>query len=216
MTDLYRRFAGLAAIATAAAGVVFTVTFAIAVREGDRWALWASSITLVVGSLIAIPVIVALADQLGAREPQFARVGLVLGLVACLGAALHGAWDTAVLAHPVRQADVPSYTDARGFATFAMSALALLVFGWLILRGTEIPRVVGQLALLAAVLLLVVYFGRLIVLNPKKPVIKWVAVVSGLLVNPAFYLAYARSLLTRGATGTKVVVDSRVREDATL
>ena len=40
-------------------------------------------------------------------------------------------------------------------------------------------------------LLLVVYFGRLIVLNPKRPYIKWVAVVSGLVVNPAFYLAYA-------------------------
>ena len=40
-------------------------------------------------------------------------------------------------------------------------------------------------------------FGRLIVLNPKRPLIKWVAVVSGLVVNPAFYLAYARSLLGR-------------------
>ena len=197
MTDLYRRFAGLAAMATAAAGVVFTVTFAIAVREGDRWALWASSIALIVGGLVAIPVVIALADQLGVREPQFARLGLVLGLVASMGTALHGAWDTAVLAHPADHPDVPSYTDPRGFATFALTALALLVFGWLILRGTGIPRVVGQLALLAALLLLVVYFGRLIVLNPKRPVIKWVAVVSGLVVNPAFYLAYGRSLLTR-------------------
>ena len=77
-----------------------------------------------------------------------------------------------------------------------MTAAAFVVFGWLILRGTEIPRIVGQLALLAAVLLLIVYFGRLIVLNPKRPLIKWVAVVSGLVVNPAFYLAYARSLLS--------------------
>jgi hypothetical protein len=56
--------------------------------------LWASSITLIVGGIVAIPVVVALADQLGTREPQFARVGLVLGLVAALGSALHGAWDT--------------------------------------------------------------------------------------------------------------------------
>jgi hypothetical protein len=198
MTDLFKRFAGFAAVATAVAGIVFTVTFAIAVRDGEAWALRASSITLIVGSLIAIPVFVAIADQLSAREPQFARIGLVFGLVATVGAALHGAWDTAVIAHPVNHADVPSYTDARGFATFAMTAAAFVVFGWLILRGTEIPRIVGQIALLAAVLLLVVYFGRLIVLNPKKPVIKWVAVVSGLVVNPAFYFSYARSLLTRG------------------
>jgi hypothetical protein len=214
MTDSYRRFAGLAALATAAAGVVFTVTFAIAVREGDRWALWASSIALVAGGLAAIPVIVALADQLGAREPQFARLGLVLGLAASVGSALHGAWDTAVLSHPVGRTDVPSYTDPRGFATFALTALAFLVFGWLIVRGTDIPRSVGRLALLAAVLLLVVYFGRLIVLNPKRPAIKWVAVVSGLVVIPAFYVAYARALLTRARRGTAVVVETRTPEEA--
>ena len=197
MTDPYRRFAGLAAVATALAGIVFTVTFAIAVRDGERWALRTSAITLIVGSLVAIPVVVALAEQLSGREPQFARVALVLGLIAVTGSALHGAWDTAVIAHPVRHADVPNFTDARGFATFALTAAAFAVFGWLILRGSEIPRLVGRLALLAAALLLIVYFGRLIVLNPKRPVIKWVAVVSGLVVNPAFYLAYARSLLAR-------------------
>jgi hypothetical protein len=196
MTDVFKRFAGLAAIATAVAGAAFTVTFAIAVRDGEAWALRVSAIALIVGSLTAIPVVVALADQLAGREPQFARIGLVLGIVAALGAALHGAWDTAVLEHPIAHPDVPSYTDARGFATFAMTGLALAIFGWLILRGTEIPRVVGQLAIVAAALLLIVYFGRLIVLNPKRPLIKWVAVVSGLVVNPAFYLAYARSLLT--------------------
>jgi hypothetical protein len=197
MTHSYRRFAGLAAVATALAGIVFTVTFAIAVRDGERWALRASAIALIVGSLVAIPVVVALAEQLSRREPQFARVGLALGLVAIAGSALHGAWDTAVIAHPVRHADVPNFTDARGFATFALTAAAFAVFGWLILRGSEVPRVVGRLALLAAALLLVVYFGRLIVLDPKRPVIKWVGVVSGLVVSPAFYLAYARSLLTR-------------------
>ncbi len=98
-----------------------------------------------------------------------------------------------------QRVDVPSYVDPRGFATFAMTGLALLIFGWLARRGGDLPRRVGQLAVLAALLLFVVYFGRLIVLNPKKPMIKWVAVVSGLLVNPAFYVAFGRSLLGRGA-----------------
>ncbi|HZP27491.1 MAG TPA: hypothetical protein VFC99_00950 [Acidimicrobiia bacterium] len=214
MTDSYRRFAGLAAVATAVAGVVFTVTFAVAVREGERWALRASAITLLVGAITAIPVAVALAEQLGRREPQFAKVALVLAVVADAGAALHGAWDTAVLAHPVRHADVPSYTDPRGFATFALTAAALVVFGWLVVRGSEIPRFVGQLALLAAALLLVVYFGRLIVLNPKRPVIKWVAVVSGLVVSPAFYLAYARSLLgPRDGRGRAATAPTATRTD---
>ena len=39
MTDLFRRFAGIAAAVAAVAGIVFTVTFAIAVRDGEAWAL---------------------------------------------------------------------------------------------------------------------------------------------------------------------------------
>ena len=220
MTDSYRRFAGLAAAATAVAGIVFTVTFAIVVRDGERWALRASAITLIVGGLLAVPVVIALAEQLGRREPQFARLGLVLGLFAAAGAVLHGAWDTAVLAHPVNHPDVPSYADPRGFATFALTGAALVVFGCLVLRGTEIPRIVGRLALVAAALLLVVYFGRLIVLDPKRPVVKWAAVVSGLVVNPAFDLVYARSLLVRDRRPDYAVVAREVapagRTTATL
>jgi hypothetical protein len=45
-------------------------------------------------------------------------------------------------------------------------------------------------------------------------VIKWLAVVSGFVVTPTFYLAYARSLLTRMSPDRVVVRDVRVRQDA--
>jgi hypothetical protein len=93
-----------------------------------------------------------------------------------------------------------------------LTAGAFLVFGSLVLRGPEIPRVVGYLALTAAALLLVVYFGRLIVLNPKRPVVKWVAVVSGLVVNPAFYLVYARSLFRPRPSGADVDLSGTAAE----
>jgi hypothetical protein len=46
----------------------------------------------------------------------------------------------------------------------------------------------------------VLYVGRLTVLNRTTNVIKATALVSGLLVNPAFFALFARSLLQpRGA-----------------
>ena len=73
--------------------------------------------------------------------------GSVVGLLArraprCTARGTRRCWRI-----PSAHNDLPSYTDPRGFATFAMTALAFVVFGWLIVRGTEIPRIVGQLAL---------------------------------------------------------------------
>jgi hypothetical protein len=59
---------------------------------------------------------------------------------------------------------------------------------------------VARLAVLAAVLLAVLYVGRLTLLNPETNVIKATALFSGLVVNPAFFLLFARSLLQRSAT----------------
>lgn len=59
------------------------------------------------------------------------------------------------------------------------------------------PRQLGQVGILAAVLLLVVCFGRLIVLDPHSNAIKPFAVASGVLVTPAFYLLLGVTLLRR-------------------
>jgi hypothetical protein len=89
---------------------------------------------------------------------------------------------------------VPNFVDPRGFATFGLTALALLVFGVIGLRTGGLDRKVARIAVLAALLLVVLYVGRLTVLDPEANVIKATALISGLIVNPAFFL-FARSLL---------------------
>ena len=185
----------------ALAGVVFTVAFSVVVRERDRWAQWVSAITLTTGALLAVPVFLALYVRLRDREPQFAVLGLMSGVIASFATAMHGAFDYAGLSKPFKPdlAAVPSSVDPRGFMTFAITGLALMTFGAIALRAGGLPALVARLALVAGLLLVVVYFGRLIVLNPKSNIIKTTALASGLIVSPAFFAVFGRELLTGGA-----------------
>jgi hypothetical protein len=169
MTRSFQRFAGWSAVTAAAAGLTFTVAFSIVVREGDRWAKWVSAVALAGGGLVTVPVIIALYALLRDREPEFALLGAFIGVVGALATATHGAFDVGGLSERITAdlGDVPNFVDPRGFSTFALTALALLVFGWLGLRTGGLDRTVARLAVLVAVLLVVLYVRRLTVLDPK-------------------------------------------------
>jgi len=66
-----------------------------------------------------------------------------------------------------------------------------------------LDRTVARLAVLASVLLAVLDVGRLTVLDPEANVIKATALISGLVVNPAFFLLFARSLLVPAPAGAR-------------
>jgi len=196
MTKTFRWVAGWAAGKAGFWSVFFTVTFGLYVREGYHWAQWASSIALMVMGLTVVVVFLALYMLVRDSEPEFALLALVVGLAGGLGSAVHGAYDVAVLAKPVAEkTNFPNQVDPRGFLTFAVTGVALGLFGWLMLRGAAFPRRAGQLGLVSLVLLLAVYFGRLIALDPNANVIRAAALVSGLVAVPLFYLLVARTLL---------------------
>jgi hypothetical protein len=187
----FERFAGGCAGLVALGGVGYAIAFVITVQSAPRGAGYASALFLLGGGLVSTVVMIALYERLRPTDPSFALLALLLGVAGALGSSIHGGFDLALLAKvpPNSVSNFPANAvDPRGLLTFGFTALALLVLGWLILRGGLLPRALGYLAFAGGALLLIVYLGRLLVLNPKSPGLLTAAVISGFIVSPLWFL----------------------------
>ena len=196
MTRAFSRFAAASAGAAVVTSLVYSVTFAVVVRRGSHWAEWASSAALLTGSLAAIVVVLAARERFAGREPQFAQLAVVLGLAGALGSAVHAAYDLAALAKPADSDGLGiAPTDPRGFATFALTGLALGLFGVLGHRAGALSVRTRAISLVTAASLVVVFVGRLALLDPNRFVIKVLALASGVVLNPVVLAAFGRSFV---------------------
>jgi hypothetical protein len=62
------------------------------------------------------------------------------------------------------------------------------VVAWLMLRGAQFPRGLGYLGYGLAVLLVLLYLGRLIVLEPTNLAIVVPVLLTGFILSPAWYV----------------------------
>jgi hypothetical protein len=69
-----------------------------------------------------------------------------------------------------------------------VTGAALVVIGRLISSGGTLPRSLGSLASLQGALLILLYLGRLIILTPTHPMIVFLALLSGFITGPAWYV----------------------------
>ncbi len=176
-------FAGVCAILVGIAGFLYAVAFII-LQNMLLWGLF-----LMLGGLLTSPALVAVYQRLRETDASFALLALLLGIAGALGSAVHSGYDLANAINPPPIAlDLPNQVDPRGLLAFGVAGAALFVVAWLIIRGGQFPRGLGYLAYLSAVLLVALYLGRLIVLNPGSPVILVPALLNGFLVNPALYI----------------------------
>jgi hypothetical protein len=203
VTSTYDRFGGICAGLAGLAGFGYSTAFVIYLNDGSRDAVYVDTILLIFGGLVSMAAFVALYGRLRDTDAGFALLALGLAFAGAYAAMSHGAYDLANLVKPpvaALAAGVPSSTDPRGLGTFALTGLALAVTSMLILRGAGgFPRALGYLGLLGAALLVFVYVGRLVILNPKSPGLHLAAVVSGFLVNPAWFLWAGWALFHRPA-----------------
>jgi hypothetical protein len=191
----YERRAGGVAIAAGIGGIVYSVAFLGGVVAG--WApdlgKMVSSIALLVGGIFTVAVMVAIYRRLLPVAAAAALLALALIVIGATGATVHGGFDLAntinqPVSDPLADAKLPSPIDPRGLLTFGLSGLGLLL---LMVKAREFelitPRLAG-LGVLVGALMIVVYLGRLIVLDPTNPLVAGPAALTGLILTPAFYI----------------------------
>lgn len=194
----FERVAGGAALAVGIGGILYSIVFLLYVYNGSSAALRVSDALLVGGALLSTGVLVAVYERVRPANPSFAMWALVLGLGGAFGAAIHGGYNLALEVKAV--GDPPLYTnpvDPRGLMTFGVTGLAFALFSVLIARSGALPRPIGYIGLAAGALFVVVYLGRLIIYNPKNPLVLTAAVLSGFVLNPAWFGWVGATLLKR-------------------
>jgi hypothetical protein len=200
---VFEKVSGVCAGLAGLAGLAYSTAFVIYLHDASRGAAYTDDILLLVGGLLATAAFVAVYGRVRAADEGFALLGLLLAFAGAFGSMTHGAYDLANLVKPpaVLAADVPSSTDPRGLGTFALMGVAVAIASLLVLHGGGLPRPLAYLGLVAAALLVFVYVGRLVILNPHDAALHTAAVISGFLVNPAWFL-WLGAVLWRGQGAT--------------
>ena len=203
----FKRVAGYAAILAGVVGILYSFSFVVLVVGGKAPALGVllSSLFLMLGGLLSSAALVAIFNLVCETNPAPAIWGMLLALIGALGSVIHGGYDLANAIHPPASnvpslADLPSQIDPRGLLTFGVAGLGLFVLASLIARSDHFPKRLGMLGYALAILLVVIYLGRLIILSPTNPVVAVLVVVTGFIVNPAWYIWLGLALLRVQAT----------------
>jgi hypothetical protein len=175
------------AFLAALAGLAYSVSF-VFIKDN----LW-NGLFLMLGGLLGGLVLATLYSILKATDSGLALVGLLLATVGMGGAIVHGGYDLALGVNPVPAlpagvSDLPSQVDPRGLLTFGISGLAIGVFTWLMQRSRRFPASLIYTGWLLALLMEILYLGRLIILDAKNPVIVVAALLAGFIVNPLWYV----------------------------
>ena len=182
----FERFAGLCAILVGITGLLYAISFVIL-----RSTLLSSLFLMLIG-LFYLPTLTVLYTRLRETDTAFPLWAFLLSAAGAFGALIHGGYDLANTLHPVTNnpdiASLPNAIDPRGLLTFGIAGLGLFTISWLIGHNGQFSRALSYLGYLAAALLVILYVGRLLIFTPTSPLILYPVLLSGFLVNPAWYI----------------------------
>lgn len=191
MNTSFERFAGWSAVLAGISGFLYSISFIVLQNN------LLSALFLALGGLFSIAGLTGLYQRLRGTENGFALLGLLLSLSAALGSAIHGGYDLANALHPpaALNADLPNPIDPRGLLTFGIAGLGLFLLSWLITKETQLPRSLGYLGFLSAILMIILYLGRLLILQATNLAIVIPALLEGFIVNPIWYVWLGLTLM---------------------
>jgi hypothetical protein len=193
MKTSFENFAGWSAVLAGISGFLYSVSFIV--LQNDML----SALFLMLGGLFSTAALTALYQRLRGTESGFAILGFLLSLIGVFGAAIHGGYDLANALNPPSSpgTGLPNAVDPRGLLTFGVSGLGLSLFAWLITQNLSFPKGLAYLGYLSAALMVILYLGRLIILQATNLAIVIPALLEGFIVNPLWY-AWLGIILVRG------------------
>jgi hypothetical protein len=196
MNTSFDKFAGWSAILAGFSGFLYSISF-IVLRNNML-----SGLFLMLGGLFSTPALTALYQRVRETESGFALLGLLLSLSAALGLAIHGGYDlaNALLPPASPSSDLPNAIDPRGLLTFGVAGLGLFVLSWLMTQHGSFPKALAYLGYLSAVLMIVLYLGRLIILEATNLAIVVPALLEGFIINPLWYVWLGRHFIQNKET----------------
>jgi hypothetical protein len=145
------------------------------------WALIAA------GALAASAAVVAMSERVGGG---YARWLSPLGVGYALLSAAHGAYAAILVSSGLVASDL-SPTDPRGFATFGLAGLWMLVIGLVSRGGTALPARLSLLAIAGGVDLILLYVATLV---GSANAILVTGGLASVILGPAFWIWSGRVL----------------------
>jgi hypothetical protein len=197
----FDRFAAICATLAAIIGLFYSISFVIVARSAPALGGLLSALFLMLGGVLGSAALTGIYRRLvggPAVDKTLALWAFLLELCGALGSFIHGGYDLANALHPPAvgsiAVDLPSQIDPRGLLTFGLAGIGLLVLSTLMARSPNFSRGLSTLGTILGILLVLVYLGRLIILDASNPLVLYTAALTGFLVNPAFYLWLGRNL----------------------
>ena len=184
----FSRFASWCAYLAAATGLAYSITFVATTDDDTRFGEGLEGAFLLAGGVLALVVFGALYELVREREAGFALLGLLLGAGGAFGAAIHGAYQLALAVEGLAAEELPNAIDPRGFLTFGVTGAAVALFAALL--GGRL-RAVG---LVFAVLLGILWIGRLVGGDADDVALLLPAALAGLVAHPVWYVLVGREL----------------------
>jgi len=182
----FERCAGICAILTGAGSVLYSGAFLVLHSAA------LSALFLMLGGLLALPVLSAVYQHVAQTHAAFARWAFLLSVTGALGSLIHGGYDLANALHPpvsiAAQAGLPDAIDPRGLLVFGVGGLGLFLIAWLVGQSRRFPRSLSYPGYVTAIMLIGLYLGRLLILDPASPLIALPALLSGFVLNPLWYI----------------------------
>ena len=155
VADPFAPFSGAAAILLGLASIVYAIFYLLVGQRPGDFGRTAAAVTLAVGAFLGTAAYTGLYFRVCDVSHGFALWGLALG-IAHQALTLAGSVYQAFLGAAAQS----SQTDPRGVAAFLLFGVASAVFGWLVVQEPQLPRPLGYVGLVNALLLVLLFLGN--------------------------------------------------------